>query len=222
MVPPACSTRALQMARPRPVPPVLRGARGVATVEAVEEVGGRMPGGISSPALWMMVRMVAAEKDTFTVTCSDSGLCWMALRMSSVKMVLGLLGGDGGRGLGGGQAEGDGDAAQAGDGAELADDFGEQVGDGGCGGGVRGGAALFDGGEQEHALDEVFHAFAVLLAALEAGLVLGAGALAHAEELDGGLDDGDGGFELVGGVAEEDTLLGEGDFEAADDVLRGR
>jgi hypothetical protein len=69
--------------------------------------------------------------------------------------------------------------------------------------------------------DELFEAKGVGEAAVEAGLILAGGAALHVEELEGGLYDGDGGFELMGGVADEGLLLEEGALKALEDALDG-
>ncbi len=115
----------------------------------------------------------------------------------------------------------DGDAVYLGDRGELIGGAAEAFGEVGLRGGFVRGCFPFDSGEGEHLADELFHADGVGVALVEAVLVLLDGAGLEGEHLDGGLHDGYGGFEFVGGVADETALLGEGVLEVFEDGLEG-
>jgi hypothetical protein len=110
--------------------------------------------------------------------------------------------------------------AQCGDGLKQVDCLMERGGDIDVRGrGLGAGGGALRAGEGEHVSDQGFEPEGVVEAAFEAGPVVQGRAGFHVEQLERGFDDSDGGFELVGGVADEGALLEEGALKAGEDAF---
>ncbi len=84
------------------------------------------------------------------------------------------------------------------------------------GGDVEFQAAGVGAGEEEEGFDQALHSAGGFEAGLQGLAVFGGGAIAGEGKLGVGMDDGQRGAKLVGGVGGELDLLGEGAFEAAE------
>ena len=79
----------------------------------------------------------------------------------------------------------------------------------------------FDPCQDEHLGDQLFQALRVIEAPLQPGLVLGWRPSLHGQKLQRRFRNGNGSFQLVGGIADKGTLLFEGSLQTLQNAFQG-